>query len=162
MKKYGAMMFGLILVFAAVLGMILSAYSEEAVKPAAAKPETTAIGTVKPQAAPMEAADFMVNRLVMGTGVENSEPVGVAETFPATTEKVYCFLEAGNITKDTEASFVWFHGDKEMLKTNLALKMGPRWRTYANKTVMAMKGDWKVEIRDQAGKALKEIKFKVE
>ena len=160
MKKRGVMMFGLILVITAVLGMLLPAYGQEATTPAA--PAASKPAAAKPEAAPMEAADFMVNRLVMGTGVENSEPVGVAETFPATTEKVYCFLEAGNITKDTEASFVWFHGDKEMLKTNLALKMGPRWRTYANKTVLEMKGDWKVEIRDQAGKVLKDIKFKVE
>jgi hypothetical protein len=33
-------------------------------------------------------------RLVVGTGVEDSEPVGAAETFPAPMEKVYCFLEA--------------------------------------------------------------------
>jgi hypothetical protein len=74
--------------------------------------------------------------LVVGTGVENSEPAGVAETFPASTEKVTWFLEATNIAKDSEVSFVWFHGEKEMLKTTLPLKMGPRWRTYATKNLM--------------------------
>jgi hypothetical protein len=106
--------------------------------------------------------EFTVARLVVGTGVENREPVGVAETFPATTEKVYCFLEATEISKDTEVSFVWFMGDKEMLKTNLPLTMGPKWRTFANKNVGGMKGDWKVEIRDSGGKLVKEVKFKVE
>jgi hypothetical protein len=106
--------------------------------------------------------EFTVGRLVVGTGVENREPVGVAETFPATTEKVYCFLEATEISKDTEVSFVWFLGDKEMLKTNLPLTMGPKWRTFANKNVGGMKGDWKVEIRDSGGNLVKEVKFKVE
>ncbi len=106
--------------------------------------------------------EFTIARLVIGTGVENREPVGVAETFPATTEKVYCFLEATEILKDTEVSFVWFLGEKEMLKTNLPLQMGPKWRTFADKNIGGMKGDWKVEVRDVKGTLVKDIKFKVE
>ncbi len=109
-----------------------------------------------------EGAGFAIARFVVGTGVENSEPVGVAEAFPATTEKVYCFVEATNIAKDTEVSFLWSYGDKEMLKTTLPLKAGPKWRTYANKNLRGSKGDWKVEIKDAEGKVLKDIKFKVE
>ena len=106
--------------------------------------------------------EFTIARLVIGTGVENREPVGVAETFPATTEKVYCFLEATEIPKDTEISFVWFLGEKEMLKTNLPLQTGPKWRTFANKNIGGMKGDWKIEVRDVKGNLVKDIKFKVE
>jgi len=106
--------------------------------------------------------EFTIARLVVGTGVENREPVGVAETFPATTEKVYCFLEATEILKDTEISFVWFQGEKEMLKTNLPLQTGPKWRTFADKNIGGMKGDWKVEVRDVKGNLVKDIKFKVE
>jgi hypothetical protein len=106
--------------------------------------------------------EFTIARLVVGTGVENREPVGGAETFPVTTEKVYCFLEATDILKDTEISFVWFHGDKEMLKTNLRLQMGLKWRTFACKNIAEMKGDWKVEVRDVKGSLVKDIKFKVE
>ncbi len=106
--------------------------------------------------------EFTIARLVIGTGVENREPMGVAETFPATTEKVYCFLEATEILKDTEVSFVWFLGEKEMLKTNLPLQTGPKWRTFADKNIGGMKGDWKVEVRDVKGTLVKDIKFKVE
>ena len=109
-----------------------------------------------------EGASLTIARLVVGTGIENSEPVGAAETFPASTEKVYCFLEATNIAKDTEVSFVWSYGDKEMLKTTLPLKAGPKWRTYANKNLRGLKGDWKVEVKDSEGNVLKDIKFKVE
>jgi hypothetical protein len=109
-----------------------------------------------------EGASFTVARLVVGTGVENSEPVGAAEAFPASTEKVYCFLEATGIGKDMEISFIWSYGDKEMLKTTLPLKAGPKWRTYANKNLGGLKGEWKVEIKDSDGKVLKDLKFKVE
>jgi len=145
MRKFGQMT--PILAAMMALGMILSAYGQE---------------KAKPESAPKMAAEFAISRLVVGTGVENREPVGVAEKFPATTEQVYCFLEATNIPKDTEISFVWFYGDKEMLKIPLPLKMGSRWRTYASKNLRGLKGEWKVEIKDAEGKLLKDVKFKVE
>jgi hypothetical protein len=147
MKKHGAGILILVLVVIAVWGIIVPVYGQE---------------KATPEAATKEAAAFSIKRLVVGTGVENGEPVGIAETFPASTEKVYCFLEATDIAKDTEATFVWFHGDKEMLKFSVPLKMGPRWRTYANKNLRELKGDWKVEIRDPDGKVVKDTKFKVE
>jgi hypothetical protein len=107
-------------------------------------------------------AEVTIVRSVIGTGVENREPLGVAETFPAATEKVCCFLEATHISSDTEVSLIWFHGEKEMGKFSLPLKTGPRWRTYAFKNLGGLKGDWKVEIRDVNGNLLKENKFKVE
>jgi hypothetical protein len=109
-----------------------------------------------------EAKGFTIARMAFGTGVENSEPIGISETFPGVTEKVYCFLEATDIAKDTEVSFVWFHGENEMTKVNLPLKMGPKWRTWTFKNLRGAKGDWKVEIKDADGIILKELKFKVE
>ncbi len=118
--------------------------------------------TLSPSSAQDKPAEFTIARAVVGTGVENLEPLGSAETFPASAEKVYCFIEATNISKDTEITFVWYHGDKEMLKFNTALKAGPKWRTYAHKNLYGQKGNWKVEIKDAAGKVIKEVTFKVE
>jgi hypothetical protein len=151
MKRHGIGIWILVLVVIAAWGITLPVYGQEK-----AKPEAPAKETGKGVAA------FAVKRLVVGTGVENNEPIGAAEIFPASTEKVYCFLEAGDIAKDTEATFVWFHGEKEMLKFSAPLKMGPRWRTHANKNLRELKGDWKVEIRDSDGNLVKDIKFKVE
>ena len=147
MRKQGAGILALVLMVIAVWGMILPAYGQE---------------KGKQEGAAKEMAPFAVKRFVIGTGVDNGEPVGAAETFPASTEKVYCFLEATDIAKDIEVSFVWFNGDKEMSKFSVPLKMGPRWRTYAYKNLGEMKGDWKVEIRDPEGKVVKDAKFKVE
>ena len=147
MKKIGAGMLILVLMIIAVCRMVLPVYAQE---------------KAKPEGAPKEAGSFAIKRLVVGTGVENGEPVGAAETFPASTEKVYCFLEAIDIAKDTEVSFVWFSGDKELSKFSVPLKEGARWRTYAYKNLRELKGDWKVEIRDSEGKVVKDVKFKVE
>jgi hypothetical protein len=147
MKKHGAGILILVLIVIAIWGIILPVYGQEKGKQEGATKET---------------APFAIKRLVVGTGVENGEPVGAAETFPASTEKVYCFLEAADIAKDTEVSFVWWYGEKEMLKTTLPLKAGSKWRTYANKNLRGMKGEWKVEVRSLDGKVLKDVKFKVE
>jgi len=151
MRKQGAEILVLVLMMVAVWGMILPVYAQEKAKPEAPAKEMG-----------KEAAAFAVKRLVVGTGVENLEPVGVAETFPASTEKVSCFLEATDIAKDTEVTFVWFSGEKEMSKFSVPIKEGPRWRTYADKNLREIKGDWKVEIRDPEGKVVKDVKFKVE
>ena len=122
----------------------------------------SAFGQAKTEGTPKEAAALTIARVVIGTGVENSEPAGAAQTFPASTEKVYCFIEATNIPKDMDVTFVWSLGGKEQFKIALPLKMGPRWRTYALKNLHGMKGDWKVEIKDADGKLLKDVSFKVE
>lgn len=147
MKKHEVVILILVLAAITVWGMIPPVYGQE---------------KVKPEGATKEATVFTIARAVVGKGVEKGEPVGVVETFPASTEKVYCFLEAKNIGKDMEVSFVWFYGQKEMLKVSLPLKMGPRWRTYASKNLRGLKGDWKVEIKDPNGTLLKEVKFKVD
>jgi hypothetical protein len=118
-------------------------------------------GQEKPKAE-AAAKEMTLARAVVGTGVDKMEPVGAAETFPAATEKVFCFIEANNIPKDMELSFVWSQGGKEVRKINVPVKAGPKWRTWAHKNVAGQKGDWKVEIKDAEGKALKEVKFKVE
>lgn len=110
----------------------------------------------------VETPKFIVERLVIGTGVENLEPVGVADSFPLSTEKLYCFVEARNIAADTQITAVWFHGEKKMLETPLALKARPRWRTYAYKNLHEMTGTWRVEIRNVNKELVKDIVFKVE
>jgi len=139
----------LVLVLAAIMswGMILPAFGQQEAKPKLTLKDTPG---------------FIIARLAVGTGVENREPVGVAATFPVSTKKVYCFLEATQIAKDSEVSFVWFHGQKEILNVTLPLKMGPRWRTYASKSLGGLKGEWKVEIKDGEGNLVKDVEFKVE
>lgn len=116
----------------------------------------------KPEMIAKEAGALAITRLVVGTGVEKREPVGAAEKFPASAEKVYCFLEATNIAKDTEITLVWFNGEKEIGKSTMPLKQGPKWRTWAFKNLRGLKGDWKIEAKDADGKVLKDVKFKVE
>jgi len=105
---------------------------------------------------------FQVARLVIAGSVDNLEPLGVVDAFAASTEKVYCFLEANQITENTTARFAWYHGETRMAVVDLPLRAGSRWRTYSSKKLGGHTGDWRVEIQDVEGNVLQTVGFMVE
>ena len=105
---------------------------------------------------------FAVERLVIAGSVEDKEPVGIVNMFPAVTEKVYCFLEARNIVEDTMISFVWYHNEDSKATVTLPLGKSRRWRTYSSKKLAGLKGDWKVELQDAEGNVVDSVTFSVE
>lgn len=105
---------------------------------------------------------FQVGRLVIAGSIENLEPVGVVDAFAASTERVYCFLEARKIMEDTTAHFIWYHGETQVADVALPLRKGARWRTYSSKNLGGRTGDWRVEIQDADGRVLEVIGFAVE
>lgn len=113
-----------------------------------------------PAAAP--AAEFTIVRMEICKAVENNEPVGAANSFPASQEKAYCFLELKDVAKDTTITYVWKFGGKEMLKMPQKVKTFSKYRTWAYKNFHDQKGEWTVEIQDANGKVLKTAGFKVE
>jgi hypothetical protein len=78
---------------------------------------------------------------------------------PRRKHKAYCFLQAADISKDMEVSFVWFHEEKEIFKAIPPMKMTKRWRTCVDKNLRGLKGDSKVKIKGMDGNLLKNIKF---
>jgi hypothetical protein len=104
---------------------------------------------------------FSVSRIVMAEGIENKEPVKISNTFSASTPGVYCFIEATNIIKDTKATFVWKHKGEEIVTFSLPLMQGPRWRTFAHKTLLGNSGKWSVEVKDALGNTIEKIAFTV-
>lgn len=114
------------------------------------------------KAAPAPAASLTIARMEIASSVENREPVGIAATFPATQEKVYCFLEFQNVPAETSVTVVWTLGLNEMGNVPLTIKPFSKFRTWANKTIGGMKGDWKVEVKDASGTVLKSATFKIE
>ena len=165
MKRGNSFVWVVVATVIAALMFTVPVFAQEKAKPEApAKKVAPAKAPAqKKEAAPAkEKGEFAIARAVVGTGIENKEPAGAADAFPASTEKVSCFIEATNVSKDVELATVWSLGDKEMRTINATVKAGPRWRTWVDKNVGGMKGDWKVEIKDADGKVLKDVKFKVE
>lgn len=105
---------------------------------------------------------FTVARLVIAGSIEDREPVGVVNAFSASTEKVYCFLEAKDIKAETTVSFVWYHGDDKKATVQLPVGKSLRWRTYSSKKLGGLKGEWRVDLQDDSGNVLGSVAFSVE
>ncbi len=108
-----------------------------------------------------ETASFDVNRLVVCEKVQDREPVGISDSFPAGTEKVYAFLEATHVSADTTVDFVWFHGGQELARVSVGLGQGGRWRTYTSKNLYGLTGSWRVEVQDASGNVVGRSAFDV-
>ena len=109
-----------------------------------------------------QGAPFSVERFVVGSDVQDREPVGITDVFPAGTESVYCFLEARNISQAVEVQVVWYFGEEEVARVPLSLGAGPRWRTYASKKIGDRQGNWKVYLQDDTDQVLGSVQFVVE
>jgi hypothetical protein len=105
---------------------------------------------------------FRVGRLLISESIREREPIGATKVFSSSLEKVYCFLDARDIKRDTFISFVWYYNDKAVARVTLPVRKGTRWRTYSSKRLAGLKGDWKVEIKDSDETVIKEVKFIVE
>jgi len=116
----------------------------------------------EPAASEAQESGLTVSRMVMAGSVENREPVGTAESFPASQDKVYCYVELKDITEDMNITFDWSLGEKDMGKVTQQVKKSSRWRTWSNKSINGMKGDWTVDLMNDAGDILKSASFKVE
>jgi hypothetical protein len=96
----------------------------------------------------------------VGTSVAERALQGAAESFPAGTERVYCFARITNVPVDGEVEFVWFKGDAEQARVKQTVKSSP-YRTWSSKTLPAdAAGDWRCDVI-QGEKVLQSVKFKI-
>ena len=108
-------------------------------------------------------AQLSVDESAIGLDVIDRMPVGADSTFTADVGRVYCWTRiSGAPEGGTTIHHVWIHGDQEM--ADLELNIGaPSWRTWSNKAIMAdWTGDWRVEVRDDAGNVIETIRFTVQ
>jgi hypothetical protein len=106
------------------------------------------------------AAAAVTVEAAVGTSVAEHALAGAAESFPAGTAKLVCFMKVtGGTGSDLEHA--WYKGDTEMARVKLSIKGSP-FRTWSTKTLPAdAAGDWRCDVV-QAGKVLQSVKFKVE
>jgi hypothetical protein len=109
-----------------------------------------------------QVASFSVERLVVGTDVQDRKPLGVTDVFPPGTHTVYCFLEARDVRQPVKLQMIWYFGEEEVARVPLALGASPRWRTYASKKIGERRGNWKVYLQDETDQILGTVQFVVE
>ncbi len=115
-----------------------------------AQEDTTAAPTLK------------VDQILVGTGIENREAVGVDTVFTSAVGKVYCWVLVTGAETESQITFVWYHQDQQAAEVIVPVR-SVRWRCWTSKTIMPeLAGAWKVEIKDEAGKVLESASFQVQ
>jgi len=108
-----------------------------------------------------EEAEFTLGRFVTCQRIVDREPVGITETFPDDTVKVYAFIEALDIAKETGIKIEWLFEDKQAAIIELTLGQSKRWRTYSSKRIGIRHGNWEVRLLDSQDNLLRSLAFTV-
>ena len=98
--------------------------------------------------------------LAVGTAVAGRQLTGMAESFPASTGTLYCYMKIANAA-DALVEHVWYKGDTEMSRVKLNVTGSP-WRTWSTKKLGPdAAGDWRCDVLVD-GKTVQSAKFKIE
>jgi hypothetical protein len=109
---------------------------------------------------PASTSGLLVDELAVATAIENRAPQGAAETFPATTEKLYCYTKLSGGKEGDTIVHKWSHDGKVVSEITLKVN-GSSWRTFSSKTLGENPaGAWTVDVLQDA-KVLKTAKFEV-
>lgn len=98
--------------------------------------------------------------LAIGTAVTERQLTGMAESFPASTGTLYCYMKIANAA-NAVVEHVWYRGDTEMSRVKLNVTGSP-WRTWSSKTIGAnAPGDWRCAVVVD-GTIVQSAKFRIE
>lgn len=127
---------------------------------AAAAQDTAA---ARPDTMPSAPASNISVEAVLTSGVVDRVPLDTITTVSVSTEAdtVYLWTRVSGAEPGTVLRHVWFRGDEEVGNVELTINGSP-WRTWSRKTITAdATGDWRVEVRDEAGNVLQTVSFTV-
>jgi len=126
------------------------------------EPETPPEETPGEPEAPAEEAPALTVTATICTEIQDREPVGAGDTFPATVGKLYCHTLVEGAEEPTMVTHVWYHGQDKMAEVTLDVN-SVRWRTWSSKKIVeSWTGDWHVEVLDEDGKVLTTTPFQIQ
>jgi hypothetical protein len=97
----------------------------------------------------------------VGTSIENRMLGGAAESFPATTQRLWCFSRVSGAAEGSQIEHVWYKDSTEVARVPLKVGGSP-WRVYSSKNLGENpSGNWRCDVV-QDGKVLQSVSFKVE
>jgi len=111
---------------------------------------------------PKEEAPALTVIATMCTEIQDREPVGAGQTFPAAVGKLYCHTLVEGCQDSTKVTHVWYYGEKKMAEVTLPVT-SQRWRTWSSKQILeSWTGDWHVDILAQDKTALTSTSFQIQ
>lgn len=108
---------------------------------------------------PVSALALEVAEGVITSQVSDRKPVDSLTSYSADIGKLYCFTHIVGAESDSKVTHVWYRGDEEMARVDLAVR-SDNWRTWSSKTLLPeWTGDWRVDVLDADGTVLRTIAF---
>jgi hypothetical protein len=102
-----------------------------------------------------------LKQAVMCEGIKEYAPFNKAVVFSMEIGKIYCFTSFDYVPQKTIIYHNWYRRDKLVTTKRLTLQP-PQWSTFSSIQLReADKGPWRLEIKDQAKKVLRIVKFSV-
>jgi hypothetical protein len=124
--------------------------------------QTPSVATPDPEKTEASTAGLTIARLEIAGNVVDRMPVEIASSFPASQEKVYCYLDFRDVEEETAVTVMWSLEQDEMGKVPLTIKPYERFRTWASKAIYGMQGDWSVDVLNEEGFVIKSAAFTVQ
>jgi hypothetical protein len=102
-----------------------------------------------------------LGQAVMCEGIKDYEPANKAVVFSMEIGKIYCFTSFDHVPQKMMIYHNWYRNDSLVTTKRLTLQP-PEWSTFSSIQLReADKGLWRLEIKDQAKKVLKILRFSV-
>jgi hypothetical protein len=112
-----------------------------------------------------ETDGVMLNSIILARGVDKREPVEPGTQFTmGDGQKIYVILDVKNETgEDAMLTVSWKmpESDREIGKTELAVKSAKSWRTWSFTRWAKKTGTWEAIVRDAAGEIIARAPFKI-
>lgn len=98
----------------------------------------------------------------LGTGVENRQLTGQADSFDLSVGKVWAWIKVNNSGDPSQVTMVWKRDGEESWRIDLNVGTSPAWRTWSRKTIRKWDaGIWTVDILAPDGTMIESIEFEV-
>ncbi len=103
-----------------------------------------------------------VDEAVICRNVVDRTPVGSGTNFPSSAGELFCFTRILGAKTPTRISHVWYFGNVERARIDLAVKAA-HWRTFSKKIIRPGEtGVWHVDVLDAAGNRLEVLNFHID
>ncbi len=109
------------------------------------------------------AAGIAVRKMAVAKAIENRSPVGVANRFDTSVDKLWAYVGLQNKTDASHITMVWKKNGKPRSRVKLKIGKSDNWRTWSSKKIdKGDAGQWVVEIQDPEGHVLESVNFKLD
>lgn len=104
------------------------------------------------------AASLTIDKIAVGTAIDNRTLEGAADTFDASAPRLYCWMRVTAATPPATLKHVWRLNGAPVAEVPLTISQ-PSMRTWSSKTPAP--GAWTVDVQDEAGHVLSSVSFTV-